>query len=1037
MKKKFIHLLTITFCLLLSNNLFSQNDLTILGKVLNKENLPVSGATILEKGKTNSVVADALGAFSIKVSNANSTLVISSIGYATQEVKLKGGGSISVELVSKSDIMSEVVVVGYGSVKKSDITGAISSVKASDLKDLPTQRVDQALQGRAAGVTVLNTDGAPGGNTLIRVRGLGSITGGNSALIVIDGQLGGDITLLNPNDIQSLEVLKDASATAIYGSRGANGVVLITTKTGKKGKPALVYSYNYGSQKLRHKLDLMNAGDYAKTINASTLLNNFPGTPTPNFTNAEVESFVKNGGTDWQNQLYQTAAMQNHSLSVSGGSDNVSYFFSGGYLNQDGIVKNSSYNRFNLRGNMTADVNKFIKVGANLVMVRSLGSAPPFGETGSAITDVNAQAILQAPLWSPTTPVYDINGNYSKAPSGYGNPSSWNPLASTLETTTKNLSISNSANVYIDFSILPGLNLKVIGAADIATFDNRRFFNEKTFDGRIINGAPGTGYLGDGWYQQLQNTNILTYDKSFKKHHLTFTGVAEQQTEESKSSNTYAQGFSVIENALDDIGSANRTVTSSERSVRVLNSYLGRLNYIYDNKYLFTASYRADGSSVFGTNNKWGYFPSFALAWKLSEEKFIKNLDLFSDLKLRGSWGQVGNQAISPYQTLAALVSGQNYPYNGGAGVDLGFKIDRAANPNLKWETTTQTDIGLDFGLFGNRLIGTVDIYKKETKDLLLYRELPGYTGLSAIIDNVGSTENKGLEISISGDPLVGKVKWNTGFNIAFNKNKVISLGDNKQLQFASANGGFGISRSGLMYLFPGQPFGQIFGYETQGLWKESEKAKAFAYGQLPGEQHYTDLNNDGIIDVLDKKVIGNALPKYAFGWNNRVSYNKFDLSFLIQGVKGNDIFNMQKIRLENPGEGTSTRLLNSWTVNNQNTDIPAFTDALTRHNANLVNKINLDPQNKSATGRYIEDGSYLRLKNITLSYNVNTEVLKKAGISRVRAYASATNLLTFTKYKGYDPEVSSYNSNDASIGIDFGNYPTAKTFTLGIDISF
>ena len=1034
MKEKFLRLL-IMFCFLfITISLQAQTEIVIKGKITGKDNLPLPGATVQEKGSRNNALADAEGAFAIKVSKANITLIITSTGYTPQEVKVNGN-VIAVELKIKTDALGEVIVVGYGTVKKSDVTGAISSVKASDLKDLPAQRVDQALQGRAAGVTVLNTDGAPGGNTSIRVRGLSSITGGNSALIVVDGQLGGDITLLNPNDIQSLEVLKDASATAVYGSRGANGVVLITTKSGKRGKPTLTYSFNYGKQKLRNKLDLMNAGDYAKTINANTLLNNFPGIPTPIFTDTQVESFIKNGGTDWQDQLYQTAAMQNHSLSVSGGSDNISYFFSGGYLNQNGIVKNSSYSRFNLRGNVTADINKFIKVGANLVMVRSLGSAPPFGETGSAITDVNAQAILQAPLWSPTTPVYDIIGNYSKAPSGYGNPSSWNPLASTLETDTKNLSIRNNANIYIDFTIMPGLNLKVIGAADISTFDNRRFFNEKTFDGRIINGAPGTGYLGDGWYQQLQNTNILTYDKTFKKHHFTFTGVAEQQTEESKSSNTYAQGFSVIKNALDDIGSANRTVSTSARSERVLNSYLGRINYIYDNKYLFTASYRADGSSVFGINNKWGYFPSFAVGWKLSEEKFIKNISFISDLKLRGSWGQVGNQAISPYQTLAALVSGQNYPYNGGTGVDLGFKVDRAANPNLKWETTSQTNIGLDFGLFGNRLTGTVDIYKKQTKDLLLYRDLPGYTGLSAIIDNVGSTENKGLEISISGDPFTGKIKWNTGFNIAFNKNKVVSLGDNKQLRFSSASGGFGISN--LMYLFPDQPFGQMFGYETQGLWKESERTKAHDYGQLPGDVHYTDLNNDGVIDILDKKVIGNALPKYVFGWNNRVSYDDFDLSFLVQGAHGNDIFNMQRIRLEGPGEGTSSRLLNSWTINNQNTDIPAFTDALTYHNANLTKHVNLDNQDKNATSRYVEDGSYVRLKNITLSYILKAAVLKKAGINRVRAYVSATNLLTFTKYKGYDPEVSSYNSNDASVGIDLGNYPTAKTFTFGIDILF
>lgn len=1021
---------------LLSVNLYSQTQLKIRGRILNSDNLPVAGATVQERGTQNQVVANDNGDFSIEVANADATLQISSIGFQSNRIKLNGLTSITVRLESHSGQLNEVVVVGYGSVKKSDITGSISSIKAADLKELPTQRVDQALQGRAAGVFVQNTDAAPGGNTRIRVRGMNSITGGNNALIVIDGQQGGNINLLNPNDIESMEVLKDASATAIYGAKGANGVILITTKAGKAGKPLVTYSYNYGVQKLNGKLDLMSATEFANNVNAYNALDN-TGTspPTPIFSEAEIKSFANRDGVDWQEVIYQVAPMQNHALSVSGGTDQVKYFFSGGYLNQKGIAVNSEYNRFNIRGNLKADINKWVGAGINVAFVRAVGNTPPFGDKGSAVTDLNAQPIVQAPLWDPTIPIYDTAGRYSRHPNRYGNPFSENPLAALLETNTKNIGTDNIVNAYVEFKPLPALSLRVMGSGAFYGVNNKRFYNEKTFNGRVIDGAGGEGYLETNHTVQLQNTNILTYDKELGKHHLTFTAVAEQQKETYESSNTKAQGFTVMQTALDDIGSARTVVVNSGAYTRSLNSYLGRVNYSFDGKYLITASYRADGSSVFGKNNKWGYFPSAALAWRASEENFIKNLNVFSELKLRVSWGIVGNQAISPYQSLAAISSGYNYPWNGSDQIDYGFQITQAINPNLKWESTTQKNIGIDLGFFGNRLLATADYYIKKTEDLLLYRTLPASAGIASIIDNVGSTENKGLELSISGDPLVGTLKWNTGLNVSWYRNKVIDLGTTSKLAFQSASGNYGVSR--LMYLIPGESFGQMYGYSTDGIWKESEREEALKYGQLPGMVHYTDVNKDGTIDLLDETLIGSALPDFIYGWSNRFTYKDFDLTFLIQGVKGNDIFNMTNIVLQSPGSGTSRKLLDRWTPQNQNSDVPAYIDAQTIRDANLVNKINIDPTFSNPLKRWVEDGSYTRLKNITLGYSLSRKIIGKTGINSIRVFASATNLFTITNYSGYDPEVSSYNENDASIGVDMGNYPSAKTFTFGIDINF
>ena len=525
----------------------------------------------------------------------------------------------------------------------------------------------------------------------------------------------------------------------------------------------------------------------------------------------------------------------------------------------------------------------------------------------------------------------------------------------------------------------------------------------------------------------------------------TITGVAEQQLIQSKSSFISAQGFFSDQTGINDLGGASQiNQRYNAQSKQVLNSYLGRVNYVFDEKYMITASYRADGSSVFGANNKWGYFPSAAAAWRISQESFLENVKSISNLKLRASWGKTGNQAIQPYQTLSTIASGFNYPYDGNSSPNIGFALGRAANPDLKWETTEQTNVGMDFGFFSERLVATVDVYKKRTTDLLLNKQVEAFTGFSTILSNVGSIQNKGLEISVGGKPFAaGNLRWNTSVNVSFNRSEVLALLDDRPLAIRTGTGGgYQIWGSGfsLKYLKVGQPVDQMQGYVNLGTWSEAERSQAKAMGQAPGEAKWKDVNGDGkITQAADgQQVIGNASPKFIYGWNNSVSYKEFDLTFLIQGSYGNDIFNAVRIKTENPANGLSANLKNRWTIDNQNTNVPVFLSARDRNlldlGSNQTSGIGVDQR----SSRWIEDGSYLRMKNVTLSYTFPTKIISKIGVSRLATYVTAINLFTITKYTGYDPEVSSFNAGGAGgLGIDLSNYPTAKSFMFGLNLTF
>jgi TonB-linked SusC/RagA family outer membrane protein len=1019
-----------------------QNKIT--GRVKDENGVPVPGANVTVKGTTVGTITDAGGNFSLVLPENAKFLVVSFVGYLPQEIPIGTTSAFSVNLIPDTQSLSEVVVVGYGSQKKSDLTGSISSVKGTDLLQLPSIRSDEALQGRAAGVVVTNNDGAPGGIATIRIRGGNSITGSNNALIVIDGFQGGDLSSLNPNEIESVEVLKDASATAIYGSKGANGVILVTTKRGKIGAPVVDYSYSIGFQSVVKKIDLLNGPEYARMQNIWKSTQNLYGEPVLPFTEAQITELEKTGGTDWQDELFRKAALQLHQISIKGGTDAIRYFVAGGYFDQDGLIVNTQFKRYTLRSNLDVDVNKWLKAGLNMNVIKDKGNIPPSGE-GTRYVDILSQAVNSVLRFDPCTPVYDEFGNYSGPPSTYGDRDVWNPMATAMGSFNELSNMTTNLNAFLEFSILKGLTFKVTGAAGIYNSDRKTYYNSLTKNGRPVNGI---GNLTDDKSVYYQNSNILTYDRIINtRHHLTLTGVAEMQSTVSYGSDFQAQGFASDLTGINDIGGASQiNYRTSYDSRRNINSWLGRINYGYADKYLITLSYRADGSSVFGKNNKWGYFPSASLAWRASEENFIKNLNVFSDLKFRGSWGQTGNQAIAVYGSLAKIGSGLNYPYNGFSTTDIGYGITSAPNVNLKWETTTQTDLGVDMSFFKGRLTATVDVYKKKTTDLLLNRPVPFYTGAPSaqLLDNVGSVENKGIEITIGADPVTGSFRWNTSVNFTLNRSKVLKLVNSLPMGLRTNTGGgyqiYNATSNSLMYLREGEPMGQMRGYIVDGTWAESEREEALSYGQLPGDQKYRDMDKDGrITEAGDVTLIGNSLPDFVFGWNNSISYKNFTLSFLIQGCKGNDIFNATRIQIEAPSKGTSTALNDRWTIDNQDTDVPAFTDQLTRRDAllGIPSKVSLG-RSPNRLSRYVEDGSYARLKNVTLGFDLPKSLIGKIGMTNLRTYIMAANLLTLTKYSGYDPEVSSFNvSTDAVRGIDLSNYPTVKTITIGINVTF
>ncbi len=972
---------------------------SVSGKVTDKDGLPLPGVTVVVKGTTNGTITDMDGNYSISNVPDNATLQFSFVGMLTQEVVVGSQTSIDVTMEFDAIGIEEVVAIGYGTMKKSDLTGSLSSISSKDIRKQPVTNISQALQGRASGVVVTNNSGAPGGSVKIRIRGANSLMGSNAPLYIVDGvALNIDISDLNVNDIESVEVLKDASATAIYGSRGANGVILITTKRGKKDQTEATLTINTGVSHLAKKYDLMDAGQFAELVDQYK---------PDYFTDEQIASYKANGGVDWQDEVFQTGVSQDYQMSLTGGSAKSNYYFSGNYVDQTGIVTGSKLQKYAVRSNISSSLRDKIKVDLNLYASRIKG------ENNEDNGSIEAPLWL-APLFPPTFQIYTSPGQWNRTDNLSG-PGPANPLMILKERYSDKLSNSITVNSRLAYDITKDLKLVVVSGVD----------NNSTQAGSItnqwLNPVTQSASLREAKSFTWQNSNILTYQKTFADvHSLAITAVNEQSQFVYNGFGATGTDISPISVGYDNLGIANGKNATSYKAQNSLRSYLGRISYSVMNRYLLTVSYRADGTSKFQGKNKWGYFPSAAVAWRISEEPFMKNQDVINNLKLRGSWGKTGNQGIDAYATIAKIVSwmntfGQSTAYPGSI-------VSGADNPDLKWETTEQKNIGIDISVLNSRLNFSADFYDKMTSDLLYAAVIPIYNGGGSINKNIGDMENKGLDVSVSGTPVSTKdLKWNSSFNISAYKNKLLSLGIDTF--FLGNIYSAGLTTESPFAVKVGEALGSFWGYEWQGVYKSSEANEAAKYGFQPGDNKYLDYNNDGVIDSKDKHIIGNALPKFVWGFDNTFTYKNLELNIMLQGVHGRKILNTIY--------PAATTILSSATAISAVDGADYWTPQ--NENARFASPTSSTNKNYIESTQFLQDGSYIKVKNVALAYNLKHNVLKFADL---KLTLSAQNLYTFTKYKGWDPEAST-SSNDIDGAIDVGAYPNARTVTFSVQANF
>lgn len=1001
-------------------------EIDVTGRVINSEDgSALPGVSIAIKGTTTGAITDAEGRYRITVPNAESILVFSFVGFLTEEITTGNRTTIDVRLVGDLKSLSEVVVVGYGTQKKSDLTGSVSSITAKDIRQVPVASLDQALQGRATGVQVTQASAAPGGGVSIRIRGGNSIQASNEPLFVIDGipifpsnatfapgNTGGQaqnaLANLNPGDIESMEVLKDASATAIYGSRGANGVVIITTKRGKSGATNVDVENYYGIQQVARQLPLLNAAEFAEIANESRVNRS----QAPIFTPDQIASF-QNNSTDWQSQVFRTAPIRNHQVTVSGGNDATRFALAGNYFEQQGVVLNSGFTRASLRVNLDKNVTKRLSIGNSLQISRAWNN--------QQVTDITRGGVVNGSLvFSPTLPVRDPQtGQFTFDNSSVpGSQQVGNPVQDALETLNRTVTNRMLGSVYAEYGILTGLRLRTSFGVDYQA--GRRDFYAPSTNNRGRN-AFGSALVEKKDVISPVSTVTLTYDRTFGTNQITLLAGYESQTQTVDFLQSSATNFPTNALEADNLSLGQVVGTPfSGRSLWRLDSWFGRANYTLASKYLFTATFRADGSSRFGAGNKWGYFPSAALGWRLNEEDFIKDLNIFSNLKLTASWGLTGNQEIGLYQSLAGLNT-VRYPF--GEVINIGLAPDRLPNSDLRWERTSQYNFALETGILENRVTLEAAYYYKKTQDLLLNVDLPRTTGFSTFLRNIGSVENRGLELTLNSANLTGQFKWNMGGNITFNRNKVLALGPGETFRLAPGTGDGHLQITNSSILQVGQPVGVFFGLKTDGIYQTGDQIipGSNSFGSTaPGDIRYVDSNGDGIVNNSDRTIIGNPQPDFFFGFTNNFSYKNLDLAVFFQGTHGNDVWNVNSHELyRNDGATNNSReVLNRW---RPDTPSDYWPSAKTRPFV--------------LSDRHIEDASFLRLRNVTLGYNLPTSTLGLKWLRSLRVYAQAQNLLTITNYSGFDPEVNSLGQNPVGIGIDRGSFPMARTYTFGINL--
>jgi TonB-linked SusC/RagA family outer membrane protein len=998
------------------SSVISQQTLTVTGIVSDNFGNPLPGVSITIKGTTSGVVTNANGKYSITVPSGESTLVFSFIGFVTQELTVNNQNIINVTLLEDIQQVEEVVVIGYGSVKKSDLTGSVAAISDSKFRDQPITRLDQALTGRAPGVMVLTNSGSPDQVTQIRIRGANSIYGGNDPLYIVDGVANSSLfNSLDANDIQSIEILKDASATAIYGSRGANGVVLVTTKRGAEGRTRVVFETNNTWSSLAKKYDMLSAADFAESVNE------WRGNET--FTQAQIDDFhAGRAGVDWQDLIFRTAYTQNHKLNLSGGTDKVRYFISGNYLDAQGILIESGVKRYGLRSNITADAAKWLKMDLNINAFSKKTTQNSNGQQGSI-----GSPISDALTYSPTISLKDENGNWNS--DNICNLLQ-NPYGRLIQDKYDGATAYASANMKLTF-LLPvkGLTFDLQGAAAYSSWSSFWLYSSKN----NLRGQNSAGNnRNDGW--DLYNLDQLNYTNHWGAHRLSAMIAAEFTQNTGGSLQASSSKLLTESVGYWNLGMGTADPISNSYWGSALASYFGRGMYSYKDRYMLTATIRRDGSSKFQGSNKWGNFPSFAFAWRASEEKFIQDMNLFDNLKIRASWGITGNQSINNYGTLG-LLAGANSTWGGGNSDNkTGYIVGGPPAPNLSWEKTYQYDLGLDFGIFRNRLSATIDFYQKDTKDLLLQKPIPLYNGGGNMWENLGQVRNKGIDFSLDGIILKNNdFQWESVFNFSYNQNKVIDLGGQESMMTGSqiANG-MSINTA---ILKVGQPMGSIQGYTWLGLWRTDQADEAAKWGQKPGDNHFKDFDGNYKLNSEDISIIGHAFPDKFVGWNNIFSWKRLDVNIIFQGAFGADRLNLGRYLMNEPNSDVkwmtgSEGWFNRWTPENQDTWVPnPFSTSVIPH---------------SESQQYLEKADYVRLKNISISYTFPKSMIKLGDITLT---LSAQNLFTFTGYKGGDPEatMSSFGSlpgtvtgnKDTNAGIDAISYPQPRSFTLGARLSF
>jgi TonB-linked SusC/RagA family outer membrane protein len=963
-------------------------QVTVSGTVKDSANVPLVGVTVVQKGTNNGKMTDANGRFTLTVPD-KSTLAFSMIGFTTREVVVNGTAPIEIMLYEAVSEIEQVVVIGYGTVKKKDITTSVSVVSTDDINERPMISAADAIQGKAAGVSVIRPSGEPGAGMVVRIRGNTSINASNDPLYVVDGVPMNEINFLSPNDIETMQILKDASSAAIYGSRAANGVVLITTKQGAQGKGKITFNSSIGFNKIARQMESLNVAQY------KDLMDEIGAATIP-----EGLSDV----TDWFSETYRTGVIQNYQLSFAGASDKTKYYIAGGYTDEVGVIKVAYFSRYNLKANVESQIRSWLKLTTNIAYSdysnNGIISGAGSNRAGVILSVINTPTY--APIWDKDHPGQYYNNFYGAQVT--------HPVENMSRTEdNKNQSNRMLGSFSADIKLLPGLNYKSTLSIDRVYTNNTTFLDPK----KTAWGRTNYGTASD--YRSLSSImvfdNIATFDKSFGDH--TLSAMAGTSWTTSQWSQNYMSASHFLNSSIKTLNAGNKIEqwSGTSGSNWDIMSFLGRLAYNYKSKYLLTVNFRADGSSKLAPGNKWGYFPSFSAAWRISSEPFMQQFTWLHDLKLRGGWGQTGNQSgIGDYSYLQLYdIVRQNWWETGKSNALPTLIPANMKNVDLTWETTSQTNLGFDLSLLRGKLTITADAYYKYTTNLLMDVPLPSTALVSSITRNEGEMSNKGIEFTVNSKNLTGEFTWETDFNISFNRNKVEKFTLQNIYYYGQTSEA---TSERVVRMTPGQPLGRFWGYISEGVDPET------------GNLIFRDVNKDGKFTLGDKTYIGDPNPDFVYGMTNNFSWKGINLNIFLQGSQGNDIYNASRMETEGmyDAKNQSVKVLDRWRRPGQITYMPRATSA----KDNLV-----------ASTRFVEDGSYLRVKALTLSYNMRGKLLVKWGITRLQPYFTAENLLTFTNYSGFDPEVNQYGGSALVQGIDWGTYPQSRSYIFGLNLEF